>query len=52
MKTMIKSNLLTQSSLDRKGENEQRPGLKTQNNSHVPEHSVLTGVKKIKKTMM
>lgn len=46
---MIKNNLLTRSSLDREREKEQRWGLKTQNNSHVLEHSVLTSVKKNKK---
>lgn len=52
MKTMIKNNLLTRSSLDRKGQKEQRQRLKTQNNSHVLEHSTLTNIKKIKKTKM
>lgn len=52
MKTMIKNNLLTRSSLDRKGEKGQRQRLKTQNNSHVLEHSILTSVKKKKKTKM
>jgi len=49
---MIKNNLFTRSSVDRKREKEQRQGLKTQNNSHVLEHSILTSVKKNKKTKM
>jgi len=52
MKTMIKNNLLTRSCLDRKGEKEQRQRLKTQNNSLVLEHNILTSVKKSRKTKM
>jgi hypothetical protein len=43
---MIKNNLLTRSSLDRKGEKEQRQRLKTQNNSLVLQHSILTSAEK------
>jgi hypothetical protein len=42
---MIKNNLLTRSSLDRKGEKEERQRLKTQNNSLVLEHGMLNSVK-------
>jgi len=49
MKTMIKNNLLTRSCLDRKGEKEQRQRLKTENNSLVLEHSILTSVKKVER---